>query len=110
MARDTSKAQQAAPKDEAAPKAAAAPASKPAPATVIYIGPTVQRHALRQFTIYRGGKPAHIDALVGQVPELHHLFVPVSGLAEARKRLAQRGSREARHFAAAANKLNEIKG
>lgn len=86
------------------------PEQKSTPAVLAYIGPTVQRFALQQFTTYRGGIPAHITAAAAGIPEIGQLFVPVAKLAEARKRLAQRGSIEARRYAAAIKKLNQTKG
>lgn len=77
--------------------------TKPGP--VIYIGPNLPGGALSGFTVFRGGLPAHVTEMQEKNPELKTLFVPVSELAAARKRLT-RPSREAKAFQDLCKKFN----
>ena len=62
--------------------------------TVIYIGPNLPGQPLAQYQVYKGGIPKFVETIAEKAPEIRHLFIPVKKLAAARKRLAQRGTRE----------------
>ena len=77
---------------------------KTPPAPQVYIGPNLPGGTLSSFTVFKNGVPAHVEQLVAQTPELADLFVPVSRLAESRRRLARHG-REARAYRAVVKKF-----
>lgn len=58
---------------------------------VIYIGPTLGGGVLMRNMVFSGGLPPHIEAMCEKSAALRALFVPVSELATARKRVATRG-------------------
>lgn len=58
---------------------------------VIYIGPTLGGGVLMRNMVFSGGFPPHIAAMREKSAALRALFVPVSELATARKRVAVRG-------------------
>lgn len=66
----------------------------------IYIGPNLPGQPLAQFQVFRNGIPKFVDTIAERSPEIRGLFIPVGKLAAARKRLAQRGTREQQLFAA----------
>lgn len=66
----------------------------------IYIGPNLPGQPLAQFQVFKGGIPKFVDAIADRSPEIRGLFIPVSKLAAARKRLAQRGTREQQLYGA----------
>lgn len=66
--------------------------SSTARGTVMYLGPSV--HGIIQSgTSYKNGRPPKAAALAALHPVFLELFVPVDGLARARKELAEPGSR-----------------
>lgn len=71
------------------------PASKKAattePTTVVYIGPTLGGGVLMRNMVFCGEFPPHIAAMREKSEALCGLFVPVSDLATARKRMTVRG-------------------
>jgi hypothetical protein len=72
---------------------------------VIYIGPNLPGGTLSAFTVYKNGLPVHIKDLQEKTPELKALFVPVSDLATARRRLNRPGP-EANAVQAVRKKFN----
>lgn len=74
----------------------------------IYIGPSLPGGRLPRYTVFKGGAlPAHVAALADEHKSIKRLIVPVSQLAEAERRLADRSSIEAADFAAAAKVLSK---
>ncbi|EKB32200.1 hypothetical protein HMPREF9465_00215 [Sutterella wadsworthensis 2_1_59BFAA] len=72
------------------------PTTKKAQATegkaVVYIGPTLGGGALMRNAVFRAGEfPPHIVSMREKSEALRGLFVPVSELATARKRITVRG-------------------
>lgn len=61
---------------------------------VIYIGPTVGRGSLVQYTTFRGELPARVKELAEANPKLSRLIVPVAELANASRRAATPGTPE----------------
>ena len=59
---------------------------------IVYVGPTLRRGLLKAFTVFRDGEyPAPIAKMREKSPALRGLFVPVTDLAEARRRVATKG-------------------
>lgn len=59
---------------------------------VIYVGPTLKKGLLSRYTVFRDGEfPKSIQELREKSPALRGLFVPVSMLASARRRVATKG-------------------
>lgn len=77
---------------------------KTPPAPQVYIGPNLPGGMLSSFTVFKNGLPAHVQEMVRQTPELADLFVPVSRLAEARRKLLRHG-KEARALRAVVKKF-----
>lgn len=74
----------------------------------IYIGPSLPGGRLPRYTVFKGGAlPAHVAALADEHKSIKRLIIPVSQLAEAERRLADRSSIEAADFAAAAKVLSK---
>jgi hypothetical protein len=59
---------------------------------VIYVGPTLSAGRLAFATIYIGGLPEHINAIVAEKPWFKQLFVPVAKMAEAVAETKKKGS------------------
>lgn len=74
----------------ASPASAAAPVRYDTP--MVYVGPTLGRHGLGQYRVFKAGVlPPEIQALAAQYPELPKLIVPVARLTQARADLRQAG-------------------
>lgn len=58
----------------------------------VYVGPSLPKGVLTQFTVFRGEFPPHIAALMGKSESLKHLMVPVAKLSQARKEVMTSGS------------------
>jgi len=71
-----------------------APAKPQLSETLIYIGPSLSRGRLAQYTTFRGGLPERVEALKEEYPKLGRLIVPVSQLSEAKARAATVGTAE----------------
>ncbi|MDR1578728.1 MAG: hypothetical protein LBS35_00090 [Synergistaceae bacterium] len=67
---------------------------------VIYCGPNIPKGNLMSMAIFRGGLPGHIERLTEKIPEIIGLTVPVSRLADVKKKIAVQGSEE--------NRLNQV--
>lgn len=74
------------------PKQAKATTAKPVP--MIYVGPSLEKGALTQYTVFSGGLPVTLDHLKEKYPQLTDLIVPVSELANTKKRIATPGAYE----------------
>lgn len=61
---------------------------------LIYCGPSLPNGEMNRYKIYKNGAPKHIEDHVKKCPAISHLFIPVSQFAAAKKKLAQRGSKE----------------
>lgn len=60
--------------------------------TVVYVGPTIGGGVLMRNSVFRDGAfPPHIEALRKRSEALRGLFVPLSELATARKRIDVKG-------------------
>ena len=67
-------------------------AQTPEGKAVVYIGPTLGGGALMRNAVFRAGEfPPHIVSMREKSEALRGLFVPVSELATARKRITVRG-------------------
>ncbi|MEK3873722.1 MULTISPECIES: hypothetical protein [unclassified Paenibacillus] len=74
------------------PKQAKTMTTKPVP--MIYVGPSLERGRLNQYTVFSGGLPVTLDDLKEKYPQLTDLIVPVSELAYTQKRIATPGTFE----------------
>ncbi len=62
------------------------------PQLVVYVGNTLLKGLLRQFSVFREGEyPPAISSLLAKSPSLRGLFLPVEKLSEARKRVRTKG-------------------
>lgn len=59
----------------------------------IYIGRSLPRGKLEQYTVFANGIPAHVQKLIDTQPLLRELIVSVSNVQEARRQLATPASR-----------------
>ena len=59
---------------------------------MVYVGPSLPKGVLNQFTVFRGEFPPHIVTLMGKSESLKNLMVPVSKLSQARKEIMTKGS------------------
>lgn len=59
---------------------------------MVYIGPTLEKFGLRQFSIFIGGEPKVFETLKGRMPEISQLLIPLEKLSEKRRELADRTS------------------
>ena len=59
---------------------------------MIYVGPALSAGRLAFATIYIGGLPEHINAIVAEKPWFKQLFVPVAKMAEAVAETKKKGS------------------
>lgn len=60
----------------------------------VYIGPTLHRRALVASGVFRGGLSPHVTELIGKIPELNHLIIPLAGVVEAKRRVKEPGTLE----------------
>jgi hypothetical protein len=67
---------------------------------VIYCGPNIPKGNLLSMAVFRGGMPGNIQRMIEKIPEIGGLIVPVSRLADTRKKIAAHGSEE--------NRLNQV--
>lgn len=59
---------------------------------LVYIGPTLEKFGLRQFSTFIGGEPKVFEALKGKTPEISQLLIPLTKLSEKRRELDDRTS------------------
>lgn len=81
-------------------RAGAVPAAPGRAEPVIYCGPNIPKGNLMSMAVFRGGIPGNIQRLVEKIPEIGGLIVPVSQLADVKKKIADKGSEE--------NRLNQV--
>ena len=67
---------------------------------VVYCGPNIPKGNLLSMAVFRGGLPGNIQRLTEKIPEIGGLIVPVSRLANVKKKIAEQGSEE--------NRLNQV--
>jgi hypothetical protein len=67
---------------------------------VIYCGPSVPKGKITSGSLYRGGLPNNIGAMIEKIPEIGKLTVPVSRLAETHRKIAVAGTEENRLYQA----------
>lgn len=69
---------------------------KPAPyvAPLIYLGPNLSGGVLSGNTVFKGGKPAHIDELIAVQPEIGDLIVPVKSINDTLAKINKVGTAE----------------
>lgn len=82
-----------------------APASPREP--VIYCGPSVPKGKIISGSLYRGGLPKNIEAMIGKIPEIGKLIVPVGKLAETQRKIAVAGTEENRLYQAVLSRRGE---
>lgn len=58
----------------------------------IYVGPSLPKAKLPQFTVFANGFPQHIQDLMAKSPSLKQLIVPTSKVQQARRDLAVKGT------------------
>jgi hypothetical protein len=75
---------------------------------VIYCGPSIPRANIISMSLYRGGLPKNILALIEKYPEIGHLIVPVTSLAETQQKVSTQGTEENRLYQAIAAQRKEI--
>ncbi|MEK3770117.1 hypothetical protein MKY14_16315 [Paenibacillus sp. FSL R5-0887] len=63
-------------------------------APLIYLGPNLPGGLLSGNTVFKGGKPAHIEELITAQPELSDLIVPVDNINETLSRINRAGTAE----------------
>lgn len=68
------------------------PTAKQGP--LIYVGPTLGRGRLTQYTVFREGLPVTLDDLKDKYPMITDLIVPVADLSYTQKRIATPGTFE----------------
>lgn len=59
----------------------------------IYIGPSLPRANLMQYTVFADGYPAYLDALLRAHPKLKEFMVPTSQTQQARREILKSGTR-----------------
>jgi hypothetical protein len=67
---------------------------------VVYCGPNVPKGNLLSMAVFKGGLPGNVSRLIVKIPEIGGLIVPVSKLAETRKKIETQGTEE--------NRLNQM--
>lgn len=67
---------------------------------VVYCGPTLPKAQLTTMSVYRGGLPKRIRALIAATPEIGELIVPVDRLPEMRRLTRTPGTEEHRLYGA----------
>lgn len=67
-------------------------------APVVYCGPTLPKAQLTTMSVYRGGLPRHVLALIERTPEIGKLIAPVDKLPEMRKLTRTPGTEEHRLY------------
>ncbi|MDR3353685.1 MAG: hypothetical protein LBO21_01450 [Synergistaceae bacterium] len=75
---------------------------------LIYCGPSLPRAKIISGSLYRGGLPKNIEALIGKIPEIGRLTVPVSKLAETQRKISEQGTEENRLYQAISSRRGEI--
>jgi hypothetical protein len=75
---------------------------------VIYCGPSLPRAKIISGSLYRNGIPKNIEAMMGKIPEVGKLTVPVTKLAETQRRIDIQGSEENRLYQAVFGRRGEI--
>lgn len=88
---ETAASKETAVKTNTAAKEPAATAKK-TPEQQIYAGPTIPKHGLFHWAVFRGGLPAFVDAVLKEHPWAGALFVPIADLADAKRQLADSAS------------------
>ena len=78
---------------EGDPQASVAP-----PVRLVYVGPNIPGGILQRFQVFKGGLPPHARELFDKVSEVRELFVPVTELEDARRKIEEPGTNEARLF------------
>jgi hypothetical protein len=63
---------------------------------LVYVGPNIRGGRMAQYTVFRGGLPAYIEALLDEQPHIRNLIVPIAQLAEAQRRSVTPGTIEYR--------------
>jgi hypothetical protein len=59
---------------------------------LIYVGPPLPGGKLNSFSIFKGGIPKYLDALIKEQPDLSALIVPVGEFARAREEVNTLGT------------------
>jgi hypothetical protein len=62
------------------------------PVSFIYVGPSIPGGALIRFTVFRGGKPSHLQQLFADCQAVEKLLVPVQKLSESLAQLNKTGT------------------
>jgi hypothetical protein len=75
---------------------------------LIYCGPSVPRAKIVSMSLYRGGLPKNISALIEKYPEIGKLIVPVTELAATQKKISTQGTEENRLFQSVLAQRGEI--
>ena len=65
---------------------------------IFYIGPSIPDYGLSRNMCFKVGVPKHLLPLAEECPAIGHLFVPVSKLAAATKKLRDSSSVESARF------------
>lgn len=76
--------------------------------TIIYCGPSFPGE-LQQFSVFKGGVPAHVNKLIEECSSVGKLFVEVNKLAETRANLNVSGKRENQLYNDILNYQKEVK-
>lgn len=76
--------------------------------SVVYCGPSLPRARIISMSVYRGGIPRNIEALIEKIPEVGRLIVPVSRLIEVRQKTATQGTEENRLYQVILSRRGEI--
>lgn len=58
----------------------------------IYVGPSLPKAKLPQFTVFANGYPQYVQDLIDKCPSLKQLIVPTSKVQQARRELAVKGT------------------
>ncbi|KGE20642.1 hypothetical protein PWYN_00485 [Paenibacillus wynnii] len=61
---------------------------------LIYLGPNISGGVLSGNTVFKGGKPAHIDLLIAEQPEIGDLIVPVKSINDTLAKINKVGTAE----------------
>lgn len=73
---------------------------------LVYCGPNLPGGKLQAFSVFKGGLPAHVDALIADCPDVRALIVPVDRLSVVRSRLTDKTSAEFAMYAAVRKHFN----
>jgi hypothetical protein len=64
----------------------------------VYLGPTLHKRTLITGNAYRGGLSAYVTGLLEKIPEMNAVIVPMSEVANTRRKIQEPGTEENRVY------------